>query len=102
LRLLISTDSVLIQLSIWSQARPLYSVMQCVNIPGVSVNIIFYFGEIVGDDMTIHKYLGRNSRIPGTTERFPSLDAALDFPLYFILEEVMKGFFESLSSTRPL
>ena len=52
----------------------------------------FIFGEIVGDDTTIHEYLGRNSRIPGTTERFPSLDAALDFPLYFILEEVMKGF----------
>ena len=25
-------------------------------------------------------------------ERFPSLDAALDFPLYFVLEEVIKGF----------
>ena len=24
-------------------------------------------------------------------ERFPSLDAALDFPLYFILEETIKG-----------
>ncbi|MBN2144464.1 MAG: alpha-amylase, partial [Candidatus Aureabacteria bacterium] len=27
-----------------------------------------------------------------TNERFPSLDACLDFPLYFILEEVIKGF----------
>lgn len=52
----------------------------------------FIFGEIVGDDRTIHNYIGRNSRIPGTSERFPSLDAALDFPLYFILEEVIKGF----------
>lgn len=52
----------------------------------------FIFGEVVGDDSTIHQYLGRNSRIPGTNERFPSLDAALDFPLYFILEEVIKGF----------
>jgi len=52
----------------------------------------FIFGEIVGDDLTIQRYLGRNSRIEGTTERFPSLDAALDFPLYFILEEVIKGF----------
>ncbi len=52
----------------------------------------FIFGEIVGDDSTIQNYIGRNSRIPGTNERFPSLDAALDFPLYFVLEEVIKGF----------
>ena len=52
----------------------------------------FIFGEIVADDQTIQHYIGRNSRIEGTTERFPSLDAALDFPLYFILEEVIKGF----------
>jgi glycosidase len=52
----------------------------------------FVFGEIVGDDPTIQRYIGRNSRIPGTNERFPSLDAALDFPLYFVLEEVIKGF----------
>jgi glycosidase len=52
----------------------------------------FIFGEIVGDDLTIQRYIGRNSRIPGTNERFPSLDAALDFPLYFILEETIKGF----------
>ncbi len=52
----------------------------------------FIFGEIVADDLTIQRYIGRNSRIPGTDERFPSLDAALDFPLYFMLEEVIKGF----------
>lgn len=52
----------------------------------------FIFGEIVGDDLTIQRYIGRNSRIEGTNERFPSLDAALDFPLYFVLEEVIKGF----------
>lgn len=51
----------------------------------------FIFGEIVGDDLTIQSYIGRNSRIEGTNERFPSLDAALDFPLYFILEESIKG-----------
>ncbi|MDP1682236.1 MAG: alpha-amylase family glycosyl hydrolase [Burkholderiales bacterium] len=51
----------------------------------------FLFGEIVSDDATIQKYLGRNSRIEGTNERFPALDAALDFPLYFSLEEVIKG-----------
>ena len=52
----------------------------------------FLFGEIVADDNTIQSYIGRNSRIAGTHERFPSLDAALDFPLYFILEDVIKGF----------
>jgi glycosidase len=52
----------------------------------------FIFGEIVGDDATINRYIGRNSRIEGTDERFPSLDAALDFPLYFHLEDVIKGF----------
>ncbi len=52
----------------------------------------FMFGEVVGDDETIQRYIGRNSRIAGSNERFPSLDACLDFPLYFILEEVIKGF----------
>jgi glycosidase len=52
----------------------------------------FIFGEIVADDYIIQRYIGRNSSIPGTTERFPSLDAALDFPLYFVLEDVIKGF----------
>ncbi len=52
----------------------------------------FIFGEIVADDEALQRYIGRNSRIEGTNERFPSLDAALDFPLYFVLEEVIKGF----------
>jgi glycosidase len=52
----------------------------------------FLFGEVVDDDRTIQKYIGRNSRMENTNERFPSLDAALDFPLYFILEDVIKGF----------
>lgn len=52
----------------------------------------FLFGEVVDDDRTIQKYIGRNSRIENTNERFPSLDAALDFPLYFLLEDVIKGF----------
>jgi glycosidase len=52
----------------------------------------FIFGEVVADDLTLERYIGRNSRIEGTTERFPSLDACLDFPLYFVLEEAIKGF----------
>ena len=50
------------------------------------------FGEIIGEDRFIEQYIGRNARIPGTNERFPSLDAALDFPLWGILEGVLKGF----------
>jgi glycosidase len=52
----------------------------------------FLFGEIIGDDRFIDQYIGRNSRIPDTNERFPSLDAALDFPLWGVLERVVKGF----------
>jgi glycosidase len=51
----------------------------------------FLFGEIVGEDSFIDQYIGRNARIPGTNERFPSLDAALDFPLWGVLEWVIKG-----------
>lgn len=51
----------------------------------------FLFGEIVADDALIQQYIGRNSRIQGSNERFPSLDAALDFPLYFLLDETIKG-----------
>jgi glycosidase len=52
----------------------------------------FIFGEVVGDDRTLQRYIGRNCRFEGTNERFPSLDACLDFPLYFLLEETIKGF----------
>ncbi len=52
----------------------------------------FIFGEVVGDDLTLQQYIGRNSRMAETNERFPSLDACLDFPLYDILEETIKGF----------
>ena len=52
----------------------------------------FMFGEIAGNDELIQQYLGRNARIEGTSERFPSLDASLDFPLYYQLESVIKGF----------
>jgi glycosidase len=52
----------------------------------------FLFGEVVGGDLFIDQYIGRNVRLPGTNERFPSLDAALDFPLWSVLEPVIKGF----------
>ena len=58
----------------------------------IGKNNFFMFGEIVAGDDVLQRYLGRNSRIEGTNERFASLDACLDFPLYFVLEEVIKGF----------
>jgi glycosidase len=51
----------------------------------------FLFGEVVDDEAVLRRYVGRNARLPDTDERFPSLDACLDFPLYFLLEEIIKG-----------
>ncbi len=59
---------------------------------GIGKRNFFLFGEIIGDDGFIDQYIGRNARIPGSHERFPSLDAALDFPLWGALEGVIKGF----------
>jgi glycosidase len=46
------------------------------------------FGEIAANDDTITKFVGRQAP---TGENLQALDAALDFPLYFVLEEVIKG-----------
>jgi glycosidase len=51
----------------------------------------FLFGELIGDDDLIHKYIGGNKPAPGTNQWYPRLDAALDYPLYAILDEVIKG-----------
>jgi hypothetical protein len=51
----------------------------------------FVFGEVIGSDETIKEYL-IPKQIPGTPEPLSTLDAALDFPLYFFLEEAIKGF----------
>lgn len=51
----------------------------------------FIFGEVIGSDETIKEYLVPK-QIPGTPDTLSTLDAALDFPLYFFLEEVIKGF----------
>jgi len=53
----------------------------------------FLFGEIVGGDEMIKEYVTRSKSKTGT-ENLSTLDAALDFPLYFFLEEVIKGFYE--------
>ncbi|MEX0910033.1 MAG: alpha-amylase family glycosyl hydrolase [Candidatus Paceibacterota bacterium] len=52
----------------------------------------FVFGEVIGSDETIKEYV-IPKQIAGTPETLSTLDAALDFPLYFFLEEVIKGFY---------
>lgn len=47
------------------------------------------FGEIVDDDAMIATYVGHQTP---QGERMQALDASLDFPLYFVLDEVIKGF----------
>lgn len=50
------------------------------------------FGEVVGGDELLQKYIAQNTPVLGQEEvRYPRLDACLDFPLYFLLEEVVKG-----------
>jgi glycosidase len=49
----------------------------------------FLFGEIVSDDDTLRRYVGPRTQ---DGDKLEALDAALDFPLYFVLEEVIKGF----------
>jgi glycosidase len=48
------------------------------------------FGEIPGDDELLHKYVGGNRPLESANERYPNMDAALDFPLYSVLDEVLK------------
>jgi glycosidase len=49
------------------------------------------FGEIVGNDDLLHKYIGQNTPVKEDEEEYPLFDAALDFPLYAVLDEVLKG-----------
>ncbi|MDP9174118.1 MAG: alpha-amylase family glycosyl hydrolase [Planctomycetota bacterium] len=51
------------------------------------------FGEIVGDDDLLHKYIGGNTPVEGAKQgdEYPLMDACLDFPLYAVLDEVIKG-----------
>ena len=51
-------------------------------------NSFLIFGEIVGDDALAAKYLKPIKTGEGLKK---GLDAVLDFPLHFILEEVVKG-----------
>lgn len=57
------------------------------------------FGEVVDGDELLLRYIARNTALEGIEQRWPLLSAVLDFPLYFVLEEVIKGF-ESVSRLR--
>jgi len=53
------------------------------------------FAEIVEGDDLLKRFVGGNVPAPGVDvaeEEYPMFDAVLDFPLYFVLEEVIKGF----------
>jgi glycosidase len=49
------------------------------------------FGEVIGDDELLHRYIGQNTPLKGSDEHYPRMNAVLDFPLYSVLEEVLKG-----------
>lgn len=49
------------------------------------------FGEIIGDEGVIADYMHKNPDVEGDRDRLEALGAALDYPLYFVLESVIKG-----------
>ncbi|CAN5626201.1 alpha-amylase family glycosyl hydrolase [soil metagenome] len=53
-------------------------------------NFIIY-AEIVEGDEQLKKYVGHNTPADAH-EEYPAFDAVLDFPLHFVLEEVIKEF----------
>ncbi len=58
----------------------------------IGKNNFLLFAEIVAGDEEIMKYLGQNTpNVNEPHEEYPMLSGCLDFPLYFDLEEVIKG-----------
>ena len=62
----------------------------------IGKNNFLIFGEIVGEDDLLQKYVGSNVLPPEVEDvegfnRYPLLNAVLDFPLYAHLDEVLKG-----------
>jgi glycosidase len=53
----------------------------------------FLYAEIVADDRRLRRYVGTNMPTADEAhERYPTFSAVLDFPMYFVLEEVIKGY----------
>jgi glycosidase len=59
----------------------------------IGKRLFMIFGELVGDDDLLHKYVGGNTPVEGAHmgDDYPLMDACLDFPLYAVLDEVIKG-----------
>jgi len=51
----------------------------------------FIFGEVAGEDELMETYIGPNTPSP-SGEFFLGLDSVLDFPLFHLLPDVIKGF----------
>jgi glycosidase len=51
----------------------------------------FIFGEVVGEDDLMERYIGPNTPSP-SREFFLGLDSVLDFPLFRVLPDIIKGF----------
>ena len=51
----------------------------------------FIFGEVAGEDTLMETYIGPNTPSP-SGEFFLGLDSVLDFPLFHVLPDVIKGF----------
>lgn len=51
----------------------------------------FIFGEVIGEDVLMDSYIGPNTPSP-SGEFFLGLDSVLDFPLFHVLPDVLKGF----------
>ena len=51
----------------------------------------FIFGELIAGDDAINHYTGANTAADDTGDVFFGLSSVLDFPLYFVLADVIKG-----------
>jgi len=52
----------------------------------------FFFGELVGPDQMYNQYIGpKTSTVIGDHTIYYGLNSVLDFPLYYVLSDVIKG-----------
>lgn len=51
----------------------------------------FTFGEVYDSEDTISRFIGRLTSMPGDDPSVIGIDAALDYPLFYVLPGVAKG-----------
>jgi glycosidase len=51
----------------------------------------FTFGEVYDSEDTISRFIGRLTSMPGDDPSVMGIDAALDYPLFYLLPDVAKG-----------